>query len=120
MQSLKPAFFPLGLNPFLDYGLDLVIRHFNIRHLNLAITLRVIESSYIMCQRIPSKQSLIRSMAKLTMSIDSKGYRGPVSAECVLFHKLDRNLVVISLNSLILNPLWQIIKNKTYIDKAKR
>ena len=45
------------------------------------------------------KQSLERSMTKMTILITNKSSRGLISIENVLFHKLDHNLVVIGPSS---------------------
>jgi len=109
MQSQRHVF-SIRSNRFLKYKLDLMIRH-----INLTTSLRVIGDSYFVSRRILSKQSLKRSMTKMTTSITNKSSRGTIQTENTLFHKLNHNLVFIGPSSLSFHALWHITNSNQYI-----
>jgi len=110
-QRLVPY---ISTNCFFKYRLHLMIRH-----LNLTTSARLIRGSYFMNHVILFKQSLKRSVIKLTNSINNKSSRDPVSMENVLFHKLDHNHVVIGPSSQSFHRLWHIINSNHYKTKPK-
>jgi len=74
-----------------------------IRHLNLTTSLRVVGSNYFVSHIILSKQSLKRSMTKMTAPITNKRFRDPILTEDVLFHKFYHQFVVIGPSSYSLH-----------------